>query len=98
MLSDAEQRRLTEIESQLRSDDPAFVQRFDDGGKRRSPQRGRGVAALLGVSVAVTAAVLVLALVLVLVLVLDNAGPAVAAVTVIAVIGTALWISHPRRT
>ena len=96
MLSDAEQRRLTEIESQLRSDDPAFVQRFDDGGKRRSPQRGRGVAALLGVSVAVTAGVLVLALVLVLVL--DNAGPAVAAVTVIAVIGTALWISHRRRT
>jgi hypothetical protein len=38
MLNDAEQRRPSEIESQLRSDDPAFVQRFDmeeNAGPRR---------------------------------------------------------------
>jgi hypothetical protein len=35
MLSDAEQQRLTEIEAQLRNDDPVFVQRFDDGRGRR---------------------------------------------------------------
>jgi hypothetical protein len=37
MLSDAEQRRLVEIETLLRRDDPAFVRRFD--GRRRTPWR-----------------------------------------------------------
>ena len=34
MLSDAEQRTLTEIETGLQQDDPAFVQRFGDTGRR----------------------------------------------------------------
>ncbi len=87
MLSDAEQRRLTEIESELRSDDPAFVERFDDGGQRRSRQRWRGLAALLGLSVAVTAAGFGL--------VLGEVGAAIAALTAIAV-GTAMWIIRRR--
>jgi Protein of unknown function (DUF3040) len=47
MLSDAEQRRLTELELQLRTDDPAFVQRFDERQHRHS---WRGLAALLALS------------------------------------------------
>lgn len=41
MLSDAERRRLAEIETQLRTDDPDFVQGFDDPGRRgrRTGQR-----------------------------------------------------------
>jgi hypothetical protein len=38
MLSDAEQRQLTAIESQLRADDPDFVERFTDG--RQGSWRG----------------------------------------------------------
>jgi hypothetical protein len=34
MLSDAEQRTLTEIETGLQQDDPAFVQQFSDSGRR----------------------------------------------------------------
>lgn len=37
MLSDAEQHRLTEIETQLQSDDPVFVQRFDDRTRQGRP-------------------------------------------------------------
>ena len=43
MLSDAEQRRLAEIETLLRVDDPDFVRRFD---KRRLPPRRRSILAL----------------------------------------------------
>src|SRR5689334_12773327 len=49
VLSDAEQRRLTEIEAQLRNDDPTFVQRFG-GGRRRA--RWHRLAATLGLVVA----------------------------------------------
>jgi hypothetical protein len=35
MISDAERRRLAEIESSLRADDPAFVRRFGSGRRRR---------------------------------------------------------------
>jgi hypothetical protein len=35
MISDAERRRLAEIESSLQADDPAFVRRFGSGRRRR---------------------------------------------------------------
>jgi hypothetical protein len=41
MLSDAEQRTLTEIETGLRQDDPAFVREFSDA-RWRSPSTRRG--------------------------------------------------------
>jgi hypothetical protein len=46
-LSDDERRRLTEIESSLRADDPDFVQRFE----RRRRNR-RNTVALLAISIA----------------------------------------------
>jgi hypothetical protein len=62
MLSDAEQRRLTEIERALRSEDPHFVQRFRSDG-RRGPHTCCGltarvwlIVAALGMGLAVLAA------------------------------------------
>lgn len=89
MLSDAEQRRLTEIESGLRLDDPTFLQRFDNSGRRRSRRWWRGAIGLFGLSIAVTVAGFGL--------VLGNAGAAVAALTAIGA-GTAMWVTHRRRT
>jgi hypothetical protein len=54
MLSEAEQRKLTSIESQLRLDDPAFVERFTGGSKRRAG-RGHGTAASVALIVALIA-------------------------------------------
>jgi hypothetical protein len=45
MSSEAEQRRLAEIEALLRADDPAFVRQFDS---HRDVPRRRTVLALLG--------------------------------------------------
>lgn len=87
MLSDAEQRRLTEIEFQLRTDDPAFVQRFDDLRQRRPGHSWRGVAALLGLSVAVTVASIGL--------VLGNVGAVIVGLTAIGA-GTTMWIRRHR--
>ena len=90
MLSDAEQRRLTEIESQLRTDDPAFVRRFLEARQHRRPGPGwRAVLALLGVGVAVAVAGFGLVL-----------GNAVAAVVGLAAIGagTTMWIHGRRRS
>lgn len=47
MLSEAEQRRLSEIEAQLQADDPAFVKRFDDRRRRRRWQRPAALVAAL---------------------------------------------------
>jgi len=58
MLSDAEQRRLVEIETLLRRDDPAFVRRFD--GRRRTPWRPR-ILALLAILIVETVTVVALA-------------------------------------
>jgi Protein of unknown function (DUF3040) len=58
VLSDAEQRRLTAIESKLRTDDPVFVRQFNSGWKRRRPGRLRGLAASVAVTVAVAAALI----------------------------------------
>jgi hypothetical protein len=47
VLSDAEQQRLTEIEAQLRNEDPVFVQRFDDGRHRPRWHRWTATFALV---------------------------------------------------
>ena len=89
MLSDAEQRRLTEIEFQLRTDDPAFVQRFDDERQHRPRHSWRGLAALLALSVAVTVAGFGL--------VLGDVGAVIIGLTAL-VAGTAMWIRRRHRT
>jgi hypothetical protein len=53
-LSDAERRRLTEIESSLRAEDPDFVQRFE----RRRRRRWRNLLAPMAFGVAVVVIVL----------------------------------------
>jgi len=51
MFSEAEQRRLAEIEALLRLDDPGFVQRFE---ARRGASRKRRIAVVLAFVTAVT--------------------------------------------
>lgn len=51
MLSDAEQRRLTQIELELRADDPRFVARFHHRGQRR-PNKWCGMTARVWLLVA----------------------------------------------
>jgi hypothetical protein len=53
MLTDAEQRTLTDIEAGLQQDDPAFAQRFRDIGRRsrRPTRRGEIVGAWLLIGV-----------------------------------------------
>jgi len=87
MLSEAEQRRLTEIESQLRADDPAFVRRFGDQGQQRLPPRWYGVAALAATMVAVVAAGIGLAV--------DSVGLVVVALIVIGA-SAGMWITSRR--
>jgi len=55
VLSDAEQRRLAEIESALRADDPSFVQRFETA--RPDRRRRRTIGAVLAVVAAMTVTV-----------------------------------------
>ncbi|HEV8567230.1 MAG TPA: DUF3040 domain-containing protein [Actinoplanes sp.] len=57
-LSDAERRRLTEIESSLRAEDPDFVQRFERRRLRR--RRWRNILAPMALGVAVVVIVLAL--------------------------------------
>jgi uncharacterized membrane protein HdeD (DUF308 family) len=88
MLSDAEQRRLTELELQLRTDDPAFVQRFDE--RRHRPHHNwRGLAALLALSVAVTVAGFGL--------VLGDVGAVIVGLMAL-VAGITMWIRRRHRT
>jgi hypothetical protein len=88
MLSEAERRKLTEIESQLGVEDPAFVQRFDGRAKLPLRSRWRGIVALLVVAVAITVAGVGL--------VARNVG-----MVVLALIGigasAGLWVSHRLR-
>ena len=88
MLSDREQRRLTQIESQLKADDPAFVQRFDDRGRRRVRLGRRDRVAL----VAVVAAVTVVGIALFV-------GSVVIAVVALTAIGAivGLWLTNRQR-
>jgi hypothetical protein len=85
MLSEAERRKLSEIESQLGAEDPAFVQRFDGraGSEQRSGPRGR--IALLVVAVAMTVACVGV--------VVGSVGIIVVALTGIGA-GAGLWVTH----
>lgn len=82
MLSDAEQRRLAEIETSLRVGDPGFVRRFD--ARWRAPRRWR-VRALLAVPVTVLMTTIGLA-----------SGSVAAAVLGLSATGAAfgVWFSH----
>ncbi len=88
MLSDPEQRRLTQIESQLRSEDPAFVQRFDDRGRRRVPLGRRDLVALVAVIVAVT--------VVAIGLFVGSVGTVVVALTAVGA-SVGLWLTDRQR-
>lgn len=87
MISDAEQRRLAEIESALRRDDPAFVEQFN---RRPLAPWKRCVWAILAVLV-----------VSALAWVLGGALTAVIVLSVIGIIAVALglwrWRAHPSR-
>jgi ferric-dicitrate binding protein FerR (iron transport regulator) len=87
MLSDAEQRRLTEIELSLRADDPRFARRFDARANRRPRRRWQAVVALL-VAIAALVGVIVG-------LVLGNVATVVFAVTAFGV-AAGIW-GTPRR-
>jgi hypothetical protein len=84
MLSETERRKLTEIESQLRIEDPAFAQRFDD---RKRPGR-RGLVALLSAAVAVAVAGTGL--------VVGSVGTVVVALTAIGA-SAGMWVTHRLR-
>jgi anti-sigma-K factor RskA len=62
MLSDAEQRRLTEIELSLRADDPRFARRFAARANRGSRWRWQTVVALVVAIVAVVGVIVGLVL------------------------------------
>jgi Protein of unknown function (DUF3040) len=54
MLSDAEERRLAQIESLLRADDPRFVRRFDVEPRRRRLRTLAWVGLAVSLAVVVT--------------------------------------------
>jgi hypothetical protein len=85
VLSEAEQRRLSEIESHLRDEDPTFVQRFDDPEQPRPWTRRRGLLALLVVAVALMVAGAGL--------VIGSVGTVVAALVAFAA-SAGMWVSH----
>jgi hypothetical protein len=88
MLSEAEQRKLSEIESLLRAGDPTFVQRFDDRGKSRLRPRWRGLVVLLAVAVAVMVAGIAL--------VVGSVGTVVVALIAIGA-SAGMWVTDRRR-
>jgi hypothetical protein len=59
MLSDAEERKLAEIESALRAEDPEFMRRFDTRGGRH---RRRLIAAWTGVLLSLASVMAALAI------------------------------------
>jgi hypothetical protein len=85
MLSEAERRRLNEIESQLGAEDPAFVRRFADRAEPQSRARWRGIVAVLLVVVATTVAGIGL--------IMGSIGTVVLALIGIGA-GAGLWITH----
>jgi hypothetical protein len=89
MLSEAEQRRLTEIGSELRLDDPVFVQRFNNRRPRPPWPRWRGVAAVLAITGAMVAAAVGL--------VLGSVGTVVVALTAFGA-SVGMWITHCLRS
>jgi hypothetical protein len=89
MLSDAEQRRLTEIERGLRSADPEFADRFDHV-MQSHPQKWRGMTA--------RAWLIAAALIMGLAVLMTSLGVALIAVSV-AGVSAAMWLSgHGRST
>lgn len=88
MLSNDEQRCLTEIEAGLRTDDPGFAQRIKEGARHRPARWWHVAAALLGTSVAVTAGGFGL--------VLGSVATVIAASAALCV-GTAMWVVRQRR-
>jgi hypothetical protein len=87
MLSEAEQRKLSEIESQLRAEDPSFVLRFGDRGLSWLRRRWCGVLALLAVAAAVVVAGIGL--------VMGSVGTVVIAITAIGA-SAGMWVTHRR--
>ena len=85
MLSEAERRKLSEIESQLGAEDPAFVQRFDDSAKPQLRSGRGGRVALLVVAVSMTVACVGL--------VVSSVGIVVVALTGLGA-GAGLWVTH----
>jgi len=85
MLSEAEQRRLSEIEVHLRNEDPTFAHRFDDPEQPRPWPRWRGLVMLLVVAVAVMVAGVGL--------VIGSVGIVVVALVAFAA-GAGMWVSH----
>jgi Protein of unknown function (DUF3040) len=85
MLSEAEHRRLAEIEALLRADDPAFAQQFD---ARWDVSQSRRILAFLGFLLAV--------MVTVVALITGSVGIAVLGLVGV---GTAagVWLSHRAR-
>lgn len=88
MLSEPEQRRLTEIEVSLRADDPVFVQRFDTPEQARPRSHRRSVVALLVLVVAVA--------IVVIGLLVSSVGTVVVALTA-AGAGAGIWAMDRRR-
>lgn len=88
MLSDAEQRRLTEIERGLRSEDPEFVERFGHV-KQRNPRKWPGSSARGWLIAA--------ALIMGLALLMASVAMVVIALSVAAV-SAALWLTDYSRS
>jgi Flp pilus assembly protein TadB len=86
MLSDADQRRLTEIELALRGDDPRFARRFDARANRWSWRGWRGNAALFAVCLALVAVIVGLVV-----------GSVVTVVVAVTVLGAAAGVWGTRR-
>ncbi|SCE67107.1 Protein of unknown function [Micromonospora coriariae] len=86
MLSDAEQRKLTEIELNLQTEDPLFVRSFSDRSRWRSRRWGMTGRGWLIMS----------ALIMCLAVLMINAWVAALAAT-IAVIGAGLWLNDSWR-
>ena len=85
MLNEAEQRRLIQIESSLRANDPRFIRRFEARAQRGAARRWPLIFTVLGVVAAVVCVVVGLAL--------GSTAIVVAAVTGLGA-GTGLLITH----
>lgn len=84
MLSEAEQRRLAAIESQLRSEDPIFVRHFEERWRSGTPADRLTRRAVLTVLTAVTVAGIGV--------VVDSVGAVVVGLTAITAVG--IWAAR----
>jgi Protein of unknown function (DUF3040) len=88
MLSDSEQRRLAEIESWLRYDDPAFARRFAGRSRRTPAERRRLAVAGLVLAIAVIATTLAA--------IFAGAPAAILAATTVGAVTAGLYLSRRR--